>query len=349
MPIDQVTWSPRIGTTGDDVYNIPGATKLDDTKDTGVQQRIRAGSSSFSSPPTLAQLNSSSHLNQIIGLTNRRITLYNQANGTTNPTQSYVAIGGKILASQLSQARSQIDLLRQLEGNYAPFSWSSNWPTDDPPFIKGRYFSEMRKALIIPVTNTTTLADSITITDTMSIKLYPYIVLDNNSGGYSYFREWYYTSSGGLQEVGYRYFTPRNGIGYYGPFAYSPYSAMYRIRRIWSSRFTAPAGKPVSLLLSCDSSAAGADVKLQINPGAANNIANYYSSGMLLHTITVPYNRSSPLEIPLGSFAVDTFVRFHCAWQEDGETLPTNGSVWHPPSSNENTGNLYFDFKVYYD
>jgi hypothetical protein len=77
MGFDLVTWSPRIGATGDDAYDIPGATRMDGTVDTSVEHtRVEAGSSSFSDTPTIAEINASSHWNQLIAALNRRIIRY---------------------------------------------------------------------------------------------------------------------------------------------------------------------------------------------------------------------------------------------------------------------------------
>ena len=37
-----LVWTPRVGSTGDDRYHIPGATKLDGTVDSGAQTRAKA-------------------------------------------------------------------------------------------------------------------------------------------------------------------------------------------------------------------------------------------------------------------------------------------------------------------
>lgn len=63
------TWSPRVGPTGDDKYNLPDESDVD------------KGVSVFSSPPTVAELNAASGINQIIAAYNRRAHFQNTCFG----------------------------------------------------------------------------------------------------------------------------------------------------------------------------------------------------------------------------------------------------------------------------
>jgi hypothetical protein len=73
MGFDPVIWNPRIGDTGDDVYDVPGATRMSGSVDPGEPTSLQAGDASgFSFEPTLDQINRSSHFNQWVGAYNRR-------------------------------------------------------------------------------------------------------------------------------------------------------------------------------------------------------------------------------------------------------------------------------------
>lgn len=150
MGYDLVTWAPAIGGSGDDLYNIPGAKKLDATTDTGAQTPILAGDSSgFSATPTIAQLNASSHFNQVVGLYNRRKGIYNTAFGTSLATASYVSAGAKVLASDYTGLLSKINTLRSQEGfTGGALAWPNTTPTAGAR-VSGDHLAYLRKALAI--------------------------------------------------------------------------------------------------------------------------------------------------------------------------------------------------------
>jgi len=147
MAFDLVTWAPRVGTSGDDLYNIPGATKLDGTIDTGEPTRIQAGSSAgFSTTPTIPELNASSDLNQIYGLANRRIRTFNTLFGTSLLTLTYITPGTRITVAHITTARTRINALRVAEG-FANFSFFADVGAGKR--MKGDAIAELRKSLRI--------------------------------------------------------------------------------------------------------------------------------------------------------------------------------------------------------
>ena len=140
---DLVTWSPRIGSSGDDKYNVYG-TQLDGSSNNSDITVIEAGGSSYSSPPTIAEINSSSGWNQVIGLVNRRASIYDTTFGTSIGTLSYVAAGDAITASVISAVRAKINSIRSAEG-FSAYSFSFTPSAGD--IILGRHLAECRKAL----------------------------------------------------------------------------------------------------------------------------------------------------------------------------------------------------------
>jgi hypothetical protein len=157
MGFDLVTWVPAIGGGGDNNYNVPGATKLDGTIDTGNQCTIQAGDSSgFSATPTIPQLNASSGFNQIAGAYNRRALTFNSAFGTSLASVAYVVAGAFPLASDFINLLSKINILRnnnsaagfQNEGWVGTLAWPISTPTAGQP-IKGHHLAFLRKALAI--------------------------------------------------------------------------------------------------------------------------------------------------------------------------------------------------------
>ena len=155
MGFDLVTWAPRVGSTGDDVYNVPGGTKLDGSVDTGGPCTVQAGDSSgFSATPTVAQLNASSGINQVIGLYNRRALMFNAAFGTSLATIAYIVSGTMPKATDFTNILTKINTLRGgsagtnegwTGGNLA---WPISTPTAGQP-IMGHHLAFLRKALAI--------------------------------------------------------------------------------------------------------------------------------------------------------------------------------------------------------
>jgi len=147
MAYDLVTWSPRISGAGDDRYNIPGATKLDGSVDTGLPTRIDAGDGSgFSAIPTIAQINASSGVNQVIAAINRRILNHNGSYGSTLPSIAYIATGARILASKFAEMMQRITQIKQIEGFV---NVTALTPPTSGQRILGSHLAVMRQALAI--------------------------------------------------------------------------------------------------------------------------------------------------------------------------------------------------------
>lgn len=148
MGFDLVTWSPRVGSSGDDKYNIPGATKIDGSLDSGLPTRIEAGSSvGFSSTPTIAEINASSQFNQVIGLVNRRARRHNALFGCTIPTLSYLAPDERITAAKLAAIQTGIQNLITVEGITPTGAVLTNPNVGE--LHRGHVLANMRKALAI--------------------------------------------------------------------------------------------------------------------------------------------------------------------------------------------------------
>jgi len=147
MAYDLVTWSDRVGASGDNKYNMLGATKLDGSVDTGNPTRIYAGTSTFSSPPTIAEINAAGGINQVIALFNRRVSQLNTLrNGSIVSAFSYQASDTRVTTAALSALFTAINNLRVGEGfaTYASFpSLSAN------TVMKGSALAHARKALAI--------------------------------------------------------------------------------------------------------------------------------------------------------------------------------------------------------
>lgn len=151
--LNEITWVPCISGGGagtDDDYNVTGATKLDNTVDTGAPTPITAGDASgFSSTPTVAQLNASSGLNQVIGYYNRRAATYNSAFGTSLATMSYVASTTRVHAGDFTTVLTNINTLRTTEGfTGGSLSFPNSTPTASNP-VYGYHLAYLRKALAI--------------------------------------------------------------------------------------------------------------------------------------------------------------------------------------------------------
>ena len=105
MGNDLVTWAPRRGDSGDDLYDVP-----DDTP-------VGAGDASgFSATPTIDQINASSGLNQVIGLANRRVKIFNARFGVTMPTEGYASAETSRSAAKWAAVCSRINAIRVAEG-----------------------------------------------------------------------------------------------------------------------------------------------------------------------------------------------------------------------------------------
>jgi hypothetical protein len=149
MGADLVTWSPSIssGTNTDDDYNFSGATKLDGTIDAGNPTLVRIGDASgFSAIPTLAQLNASSGLNQIIGAVNRRSANYNASFGTSLSILSYLTADVKLTAASILAIKNACIAVRAAEG-FGAFTWPTAPAAN--ALIRGNQISALRKSLRI--------------------------------------------------------------------------------------------------------------------------------------------------------------------------------------------------------
>jgi hypothetical protein len=139
----------------DDAFNVPGALKLDGTQDTADPVRVEAGAYSFADPdhPTLVELASATHWNQVIGLVNYRVGLWHAAFGTDLGALSYLSADARITAAQVAAITAKIDSLRSAEG-FTAYSW----PTiASGGRILGAHLAHLRKAL--------RLAGRLTLTD----------------------------------------------------------------------------------------------------------------------------------------------------------------------------------------
>lgn len=151
--MDQVTWSPRVGSTGDDKYNVPGAINIAGSRDTSNPERVNAYSGSFSSTPTIAEINAANGVNQVVGLLKRRALQANALLGTSLTYPAFAEADKKIrtAASGLGEfewplLKAAIDALRAAEG-FATYSWPTA-PTGSPGQA-AYYLSHARKALAL--------------------------------------------------------------------------------------------------------------------------------------------------------------------------------------------------------
>jgi hypothetical protein len=149
MGFDLVTWSPRVGSTGDDQYNLPGATKIDGSLDTGNPTRIDVGDASgFSTIPTIAEINASSGLNQIVGLVNRRRGNANALLGTAFAALPYFTPGAKITYTNIAALQSGVIATRTIDSlEVYPVGLWPAYSTGKP--IAGNLIAHFRKALRI--------------------------------------------------------------------------------------------------------------------------------------------------------------------------------------------------------
>jgi len=156
MAYDLVTWSPRVGSSGDDKYNVLGAKKIDGSQDTGLPSRIDAGSSSYSSTPTISEINAGSGINQVIALYNRRQAQMNAImNGTPTPISYLTSNDTRIVALKFTDLYNAIGSLRSTEGFTA-----YTFPTSEVAagkIVLGTHLAHARKALAIAGVQTRTL------------------------------------------------------------------------------------------------------------------------------------------------------------------------------------------------
>lgn len=120
---DIVTWSPRVGATGDDRYSVPASTGI-----------LAGATDGYSGTPTITEVNAGSAFNQIGAEIKRR-----------GGSASYVAAGDFVLATTFNTWKTQIDTIRSNEKRSA-FSWSE-LPVSAGDVIKTDAIKELRKAL----------------------------------------------------------------------------------------------------------------------------------------------------------------------------------------------------------
>lgn len=153
MGYDLNWWFPRVGDSGDDKYNVPGATKLDDSVDTGEQTRFAVGDSGcYSSTPTPEELGSGSDVNQVIAAIRMRMGTYNAAFGTSMTLPNYWNEDTKYSNTDWTTLANAINTLRAAEG-FAAYTFPTVLSTN---YVLGKHLAHLRKALRISGTMTLT-------------------------------------------------------------------------------------------------------------------------------------------------------------------------------------------------
>jgi len=148
MAFDEVIWAPQVNT-----YDIPGSTTLTGAVDPSTPTKIIVGDpSGFSAVPAIAQLNASSHINQLLGYYNRRAGNYNTTFGTSLPIMSYVTNSAtltKEMITVLNTLFTNIGTLLTAEGwQGVSLAWPISAPTTPRKFF-GYHIAYLRKALAI--------------------------------------------------------------------------------------------------------------------------------------------------------------------------------------------------------
>src|SRR6185436_16447902 len=133
---DLQTWGPRVGSSGDDRY------------DPGDTVPWTAGLNSFSSLPSIAEINASDGLNQIIAERNRRLKLKVDTQGTGSYSAlAYVDTDTINLASLLNTLKTDIDTIRS-QDELSAFSWTA-FSVSSSSIALRQQILELRKALAI--------------------------------------------------------------------------------------------------------------------------------------------------------------------------------------------------------
>ena len=122
------TWNPRVGDSGEDQYHW------------GTDHLIEAGTSAYSNPPTLPQVNAGSGLNQIVAETKRQ-----GGGGGLTYTNTSALMG----VSWLNAAKDAIDALRVAKGR-GPYAWTV-WPISTAALVSDQHLYELRRALVEPI------------------------------------------------------------------------------------------------------------------------------------------------------------------------------------------------------
>lgn len=158
MSVEIMTWRPNFfspivisGASGNDIYNIPGGTKLDNSIDTNGPTRIDVGLSNiYSTPPTFAEVcNVGSGINQIIAYINFRGGWVNSIRTfmgfVTNFTPlTYLTQNTRIRASHITTIQAAITDLQSKEG-FTPSNTFTVLNSGDK--ILGKHIAELRYAL----------------------------------------------------------------------------------------------------------------------------------------------------------------------------------------------------------
>jgi len=331
MATDEITWAPRVGSSGDGVYNIPGATGLDGSKDGGAPTRVKAGSAGFSTTPTITQLNSSSDMNQLLGLINRRIRNHNASYGTSYATLPYVTTGQRAL-NVLAAAKAAIDWLRSVE-RYDPFPWSADWAAANFRF-NGRLMAEMRKALAIGVV-TSTAGDYLSFTERFALTKYPIYYEGGVGNGAYYFHEWEWDSYNRYYiDYGYGYYTSNSPRAYWERSFYrlslGTSGYWFYVYRGISSSVTAPANRNCFLRI-VGRIFGGTDCYLITNAGnlASTSWFNYSSNWIYSPPVAIGSYYDMDELIPIGRSSSTRSIRvFYKCTNENGESLPADGGPW---------------------
>ena len=134
---DIISWNPRIGISGDDRYDVPGATRLAGSKDSGDPARILFGTSAFASPPKISEINAATDLNAVIAEINRRNAIQGAA------AVPYITSQAHVKTTDFTALNTKIAAIRTYDRvpAYTFSTISSNTP------ILGKHLAERRKAL----------------------------------------------------------------------------------------------------------------------------------------------------------------------------------------------------------
>jgi len=122
------TWSPRVGASGEDAYRW------------GVNNLVNAETTAYSTPPTLAQVNAGSGLNQILA------ELKRQGGGAG---LGYTSTANLLGVTFLNALKGGVDALRTSLGR-GVFPWTV-WPISNVLLLRDQHLYELRRALVEPV------------------------------------------------------------------------------------------------------------------------------------------------------------------------------------------------------
>ena len=165
MSYNQVSWNPTLGSGSNPLYDMPSGTPISGSQITPLVTPISAGSTSgwptppgspyndITAVPTIAQINASSGINQVLGLLNRRIVLWNYWYGySVTPFASYVTASTAVTASFFSSIYTKIAALRAVEG-LSVYSFPPVIPTPGAVWpgypVYAYHVAHMRKALAL--------------------------------------------------------------------------------------------------------------------------------------------------------------------------------------------------------